>query len=183
MDPKSTRKGRMSKRKGSNFELTCCKLLKDWWGGDFKRVPLSGGWDKSVMTGDIFRTLPDGNIDNNFPFSIECKKQEGWTFTQLFKQTGPVRTWWKQCSEEALIRNRAPILIFAKNNCNPLVMFPHSLLGRGPVRVIGALPTHLETDQGEIIMLWSKFTGSVVKTSVSSLIEDRQLASEALYAV
>lgn len=54
--------------------------------------------------------------DVEFPFSIECKKIEGWTLDQLF--TAPkwaVWQWWDQTIEQALKYELHPLLVFSRN--------------------------------------------------------------------
>ncbi len=107
------RKGINSKAKGSEFELKTAKILSSWWGEEFHRTPMSGGlhWKAdNRVAGDIV-TPPD----SVFPFSVECKKREGWTFDQVLKGTGEVESWWSQCLADAEGVGLKPMLIFAKN--------------------------------------------------------------------
>lgn len=107
------KKRKNSRSKGAGFERETAKLLTDWWGVDFHRVPASGGlhWkDDNRVSGDI--VAPP---DSDFPFSVECKKVEGWNFEQIIKGTGLVTDWWSQCTRDADEFNKAPLLIFSKN--------------------------------------------------------------------
>lgn len=102
-----------SRAKGANFERDIAKFLSDWWGVDFRRTPASGGlhWaNDNRVSGDI---VPPPNSD--FPFSVECKKHEGWNFEQVIKGTGDVTSWWKQCTTDADEFSKVPLLIFSKN--------------------------------------------------------------------
>lgn len=102
-----------SKAKGSDYERKIAKLLSDWFGEEFHRVPASGGlrWgtDNRVV-GDI-TTSPD----SKFPFTVECKKREGWDFEQVLKGTGEVEQWWEQSSRDGERASLLPIVIFSKN--------------------------------------------------------------------
>lgn len=113
-----TKKGRLNSRnKGANFERLVAKLLTDWWGVKFSRSPQSGGlhWSKdSRVTGDI---VPPVDID--FPFTIECKKQEGWDFSQILSKKGDIKQWWEQCINDFRRLDddsKNPLLVFSKNH-------------------------------------------------------------------
>jgi hypothetical protein len=104
--------------------LKVSKMLTEWWdGGQFSRVPASGGlhWkDDQRVAGDIVPP-PDGR----FPFVIECKKQEGFELAHLFKNMGKPREWWHQCVLDARRVNRVPILLFSKNRDSVFVLLPY----------------------------------------------------------
>jgi len=108
--------GKKSKDKGRRHENHCCKVLGEWWWGKrFRRTPLSGGWDKvahdqeRIAFGDI-HTPPD------FPWSVECKHDESWTFEGLLcDKCVKFEHWWKQCYDDAEAANKQPLLIFTKN--------------------------------------------------------------------
>lgn len=108
--PKKRKNGRA---KGQGFERVVAKLLTEWWGEEFHRTPASGGlhWKKdNRVSGDI---VPPEN--SNFPFSVECKKVEGWNFEQVLKCTGDVPKWWSQCIKDSKEVDKYPLLIFSKN--------------------------------------------------------------------
>ena len=113
------------RQKGASFELHCCRLLTGWYGGEFKRVPMSGGWDKSVITGDIFRAAPNGGVDTKFPLSIECKCQEKWEIEEVLRGVGKVFKWWKQCVDDCP-RTKHPFLIFTRNGKQIYVMYRYT---------------------------------------------------------
>jgi hypothetical protein len=113
-----------SKAKGNEFELKTAKVLSKWWGEDFHRTPQSGGlhWKKdNRISGDIV-TPPD----SVFPFNIECKKREEWTFEQLLKGTGDLEKYWKQCLDDADSTDMKPMLIFSKNFAPNYLMISES---------------------------------------------------------
>jgi len=116
--------GRKSRNKGRNFELDVAKLFTAWAGSEFRRVPLSGGWQSSkVVTGDIFLVAEyeAASIGDEprvrFPFSVECKKQEGWDFAQLFSDSEkcPLRLFWAQATSDARKLKKLPVIIFSRN--------------------------------------------------------------------
>lgn len=115
-----------SKQKGSTYERRVAKLMTDWWGGEFSRVPASGGlrWGADQrVAGDIVPPLR-----SNFPFVIECKKHEGWGLHNLLLNTGPIRTWWEQvildCTRMAE-HGMAPCLVFSKNRDKDYILIPY----------------------------------------------------------
>lgn len=128
------------KIKGSKFESFCCRLFSSWWGKSFLRVPGSGGWNKNVVTGDIFPVNEDGDVDLTFPFSIECKDWEGrnrakskgkegksWELHLLMIGKGPFMGWWKQCSDDCP-DGKHPLLVFKKNFSPVFVMMKSEML-------------------------------------------------------
>ena len=131
--------GKMAKNKGSAFERKIAKSLQDWWNGDkteedegyyqFQRTPLSGGSQLAEgwgLAGDIVTNDP------GFPFHIECKKQEGWSFSALMSEGGAAGfiKWWQQSAEESKITKKEPVVIFSKNNVKPLFAIKKSYIGR-----------------------------------------------------
>lgn len=122
MSQQKRKKGINGKQKGAKFERDIAKLLSEWWGEDFNRVPMSGGldWQKdNRVTGDI---VPPP--DSDFPYTVECKKREGWDFEQVIKGTGEVADWWKQCTNDAKKVDKIPLLIFSKNR-SPIYFMVH----------------------------------------------------------
>lgn len=109
-----TKKKRINSRnKGAEYERKIAKVLGLWWDEDFNRTPMSGGlqWkEDNRVTGDIV-TPPD----SVFPFVIECKKREEWTFEQLLKGTGEIESWWEQVTRDCDKVSLRPFLIFSKN--------------------------------------------------------------------
>lgn len=111
-----------SKQKGNNFERKVAKILTEKLEMEFNRTPQSGGlrWasDNNVY-GDIV-------TPNNFPFIIECKNRENWSFDQLMKgQCKEFDNWVKQVTEDCCRYNhnsgdkdtilKVPLIIFTKN--------------------------------------------------------------------
>ncbi len=108
-------RGKGAKTKGKGFELKIAQLLSKQWDMQLVRTPASGG---THWKGDI---IPKINYEN-FPLCIECKKQEGWAFEQLFSSDNPViLKWWEQTIKETP-SNKIPILFFTKNYQSIYVM-------------------------------------------------------------
>jgi hypothetical protein len=119
-----------SKNKGSSFERVISKTFTEWWNNDgmegkFFRTPGSGALayrEQEDVIGDL--CTPHG-----FPYTIECKNQEGWKLEDLFTEKievntdkGSVSGWWRQACIEAYRANKYPMLIMKKNYYEPLVM-------------------------------------------------------------
>lgn len=138
--------------KGKGFENHCCKLFSTWWGGRFKRVPSSGGWDKTVVTGDIFAVRFDGQVDQSFIFSVESKKQEKWQLRHLFElEDSPIMKWWQQCCNDCP-DDKHPLLMFTKNYNPIFVMITAWLYKAWPAGLI-----HIRhTDR--VILRWEDFS-------------------------
>lgn len=112
------KKRKNSRQKGAAFERQIAKSLSEWWGIKFHRTPLSGGlsWgaDNRVI-GDIVAPMEGGD---DFPFTVECKKHEGWDLDTLLKDTGPIKDWWKQAITDNKRLNdesKHPLLLFSRN--------------------------------------------------------------------
>lgn len=121
MPPK---KRKNSRAKGKGFERVVAKLLTIWWGAVFHSTPASGGlhWKKDArVAGDIVAPSEGGE---DYPFSNECKKVEGWNFEQLIKGTGQVTDWWMQCVRDAQEVSKIPLLTFSKNRSPIYFMMP-----------------------------------------------------------
>lgn len=109
------KKGINSKSKGADYERRIAKILGAWWGETFYRTPQSGGlihqWGADTrIAGDI--TTPK---ESKFPFTVECKKREGWDLDQVIKGTGQVEKWWSQCIGDSEKVGLKPMLIFSRN--------------------------------------------------------------------
>lgn len=112
--------GKRAKSKGRGFENDIAKLLTKWSGHKFQRVPLSGGWDKKIVSGDVFCAAEykrNSGQNVKVPLSIECKNQEGWTISQLFQisEKCPLRLWWDQSVNDSKKIKKLPALVFTRN--------------------------------------------------------------------
>ena len=120
---KKLRKG-MGRSKGASFELDTSKKLSMWWYGvkkAIRRTPLSGGWSKTIASGDLICEFED-----SWPFSVECKHNKSWSFNELFSENlGMIGKFWSQCVKESP-KNKIPILIFRGNYGKTYVMIKKS---------------------------------------------------------
>lgn len=126
--------------KGAANENAIRDLLTPWWhhveaevDGEpvvFARTPGSGGHHRSKefdMAGDLMTNA------RLFPFAIEVKAREGWTFERFFHGfKSPVWGWWKQCVRDAEKTNRVPFLIFKKNRQPWMVLVPFDYISAIP---------------------------------------------------
>jgi hypothetical protein len=99
--------GKRSRNKGASYERHIAKILTKWWGSQIDRVPQSGGWQKERITGDVA-------ADDKFPFSVECKKQEGWHLEDILYKDSLITKWWKQCCDDCP-DSKTPLLVFSRN--------------------------------------------------------------------
>jgi len=125
------RRGIGSKNKGRSFENKMANLFTEWSKHKFKRVPMSGGWEKEVVSGDIFCVAEyEKSQDIRFPLSLELKCTEAWDFEHLFKGSdkNPIYTWWQQSTEDSKISKKIPALIFTKNYQPDFILLRLSIL-------------------------------------------------------
>lgn len=128
------------RKKGSRAEIEVARLLGDWWGAfepgmKFKRTPLSGGWGDADTRGG-FKVAGDiCTTSERWPFTVEVKRREGWSFGTLAKgRRSPVWAWWRQCIAEAAEENRTPMLWLRKNRQPWMVLLPERALATVLVR-------------------------------------------------
>lgn len=144
--------GRHAKGKGARGELQVIKLVQPWWRrlepeAVFVRTPGSGGWRHAPAfkaRGDL---LVDPQTTKLFPFSVECKWQEGWGTGLLFgdytgkrhgDDSSPIWGWWAQCCEAARVDGLLPMLWFRKNSSPWYVMIDEAVFDR--LRLRGMTP-------------------------------------------
>lgn len=103
-----------SSKKGAKAERALSKILTDWVGVEFQRVPRSGGlrWGSGLMvTGDTIPADPLWLV--RFPFSIESKVRDSITFQDLIlDQKSEIAEFWEQASSDASRVNKIPIVFF-----------------------------------------------------------------------
>lgn len=103
-----------SSKKGAKAERALSKLLTEWVGVEFQRVPRSGGlrWGSGLMvTGDTIPADPVWLV--RFPFSIESKVRDKITFEELIlDQKSEIMGFWEQASTDAARVNKIPIVFF-----------------------------------------------------------------------
>jgi Holliday junction resolvase len=112
--------GKMSRRKGANFENTVAKQFTEWLGYNVRRTPRSGayggeGWKD--MSSDLM-------FDFDFPYVVECKNRESWKMEHVYAGKGEVWDWWAKLILESISAKKQPMLILKKNHMEPLVMLP-----------------------------------------------------------
>ena len=117
--------GRASKRKGNTFERKIANIIREVLDAPKDRVqrtPLSGGMYEK---GDLIVKEP---YTEKFPWYVECKNRESWTWPQLIKKPtdNPVFQWFEKTLEECHPYDgripRKPLLIFTKNRSPICVM-------------------------------------------------------------
>jgi len=106
--------GKKSRDKGANFERAIAKHLREWLGDEWevKRNPTDR--QKGKTGAGEFEIV--GPFD--FPYAIECKAHESFEYSQLFKVpvSGPFISFWSQAKRQAEAAEKAPLLIFKRNN-------------------------------------------------------------------
>lgn len=106
-----------SKVKGNRNELNVTKLLSDWVGKEFTRVPMSGGlrWkNREMVCGDVVCTDPDFK----FIFSIETKfyKNLGLKYSDPYLRTNSmIYKFMAQCQRDAAAAGKYPFLMVREN--------------------------------------------------------------------
>ncbi len=108
-----------SRTKGHQFEREICNKLNKFFNikinkYKFKRVPLSGGFDKENFPGDIYSLSP---LRFAKYWSVECKFYKEWKLEELFNgNVCNIMEWWEQSSQDAAKGDKLPILVFKKNH-------------------------------------------------------------------
>lgn len=124
-----------SKLKGNRNEVVLAKLLSQWTGHEFQRIPQSGGlrWRNSMnICGDVLCT------DNtfNFPFSVETKHLKNFELNQSLRKNSIIYRIFKQARDDAKRSNKIPVVFIRKNNMqskNFIVIFELSIFNEIPV--------------------------------------------------
>jgi len=118
--------GKLSKRKGSEFERKVAKLIAEAYGVDWKeflpRTPASGGLQ---WKGDL---IPLKEFKEIFPYYTECKHQERWSWYQLFTNPSksPLLEWFHKAEKES--KGSSVLLVFTKDRAPVFVMVSELLL-------------------------------------------------------
>lgn len=109
-----------SRTKGSRNERSVAKIMADWTGYDFSRVPASGGlhWKSANSSGDIICT--DQTHGTRFPFSIECKFHEELDMLPLIqgligKKSNKILLFWEQALKDGKEHNKVPLVFMRRN--------------------------------------------------------------------
>lgn len=117
--------GAKSKQKGNRYERRCVKLLTEFTGAKFRRIPSSGAFNKfggakvaeHVFSGDVIADRKD------FWFSVESKSQKAFSFVAMLKnpETCKFTEWWDQCVNDAKSIDRLPMLMFKPDTLEDFV--------------------------------------------------------------
>jgi hypothetical protein len=105
------------KRKGNVNEAHVAKILTEWTGHEFCRVPMSGGlrWKNRMdICGDVINTDP--NFD--FIFSVETKHVANLgTESSRFalRKNSVIYRYWSQCKRDAEAAGKIPFLMVREN--------------------------------------------------------------------
>ena len=112
------------RRKGNDYENEICRELSRWVRPSLPAkvlladlpirrrstsiMPINGLWHGA---GDL---LHKPELDEVWPFCVECKKVEGWTVDGFFNPKWSVRNWWDQAVAQARACGRVPLLICSR---------------------------------------------------------------------
>jgi len=103
-----------SSRKGAKAERALSKILTEWVGVEFQRVPRSGGlrWSSGLMiTGDTIPSDPRWLV--RFPFSIESKVRDSVVFQHLIMdQNSEIADFYFQAESDADRVDKIPLVFF-----------------------------------------------------------------------
>jgi len=106
-----------SKVKGNRNELEVTKLLQDWTGHEFTRVPMSGGlrWKNRMdICGDVINVDPSFK----FPFSVEAKSYKNLGLPHndnTLRSNSIIYSFFDQCERDAEASGKVPLLIVREN--------------------------------------------------------------------
>ena len=121
------------RKKGKVAEREVAALIQEWWRlheatSNFVRTPMSGGWVTGTTAREGFQMAADLMTDSHvFPFSVEIKRREGWSFERFRDgKPSPVRGWWQQTRTEARTNKRVPMLWLRKSRQPWLVILPEA---------------------------------------------------------
>ena len=137
LDEKQARKKKInSKAKGDRGELKACKILTDFFGIKFNKVPRSGGFGTThqleqnaleVLTGDIL--TPQGflfTLENKSGYDIDlinffCSKH---TSKKKSSDKTLIYTFLDQSVRDAVRVSKIPAVIYTKDRRPPLLIIP-----------------------------------------------------------
>jgi Holliday junction resolvase len=128
-----------SRRKGSVAEREIASLLQEWWRRvepdcKFVRVPLSGGWSTANVRGELRASGDVMTTSTTFPFCVEVKRREGWSFDRMKQgMKSPVWEWWRQAQTQAAEQRESghrvyPLLFIRQSRMEWFVLVPWSVV-------------------------------------------------------
>ena len=107
-----------SKVKGNRNELAVTKLLTEWTGHEFVRIPGSGNirWQNRM---DVCGDVINNDKEFDFPFSVETKHVKNLGLAARMspdlRKNSVVYTIFEQCKRDAEATNKIPFLIIRQN--------------------------------------------------------------------
>ena len=119
-----------SRTKGHSFEREVAKFMNTTFAWAitkdsyrFRRVPLSGGFEKDIFPGDLVTLNRD--LDNALHISLECKFYKDWKLEDLINgNVSMIYKWYAQAATDASVSGKTPIVIFKKNRSKIYIMAP-----------------------------------------------------------
>lgn len=81
-----SKRGKSSKRKGSNYERKVARMYKEALGINLVRTPMSGGFQKNIKATNIKGDLSCLDEDIDFILHTECKDQKAIKIRDWFRQ-------------------------------------------------------------------------------------------------
>jgi len=109
-----------SRAKGARGETDVAKVLNQYSGLEFKRVPMSGALHEShQLKGDLYLV----NSLNIYCIEVKFYAEDHLTSKLLTDKTPQILTWWQQTIREAAQISRKPLLIFKFNRSKMFVAF------------------------------------------------------------
>jgi hypothetical protein len=103
-----------SKQKGSRNELILAKVLTQWTGVKFQRVPQSGAyrWENAInLIGDV----TPSDLKFEFPFVVETKFYSKVEFKPNMRSNSKIFTFWRQVLDDSERAKKVPILFVRIN--------------------------------------------------------------------
>lgn len=158
----------MSRQKGNAAEREVAKIIEHWWQpfepeAHFVRTPLSGGWGGPSLRGTFGAAGDLMTTSKTFPFAVEVKRREGWTWGRLLKgKPSPVWDWWLQAQVQGEEMQKIPMLWLRKNR-EPAW---HIMLPAWTLDVWGMVPVHSWIGSGLNV---GKFPSLIVQSTLISL--------------
>lgn len=161
--------GRKSKRKGRKYESRVAHLLTEFTGVNFRRVPASGGFNKTggvvvaqhVFSGDVICD------DHRFLFSVEAKNRKDMSLTALLKSptTAMFTKCWDQCLEDAKTNNCKPMMFFKPNMSDDWVCLREQEIDSVTLCEMRHIKLNVYTESSQtpnpVIIDWNEFTKHV----------------------
>lgn len=154
------------KQKANAYERSVAEIFTKMYyptgDGEFRRIPLSGGWDKRAMPGDLVplrfvdKDTEEMTIDKTFPMTIECKiwKDIKHFFSGLYSSESQLFDWMAQAWEDALIAKKIPVVVFRLFRVENIVML-------------------ISTDFNSLTNYFGNFTGKIYSIEKTMLREQQ----------